>query len=47
MRRCLVHEEERPVEVFVDGIPVGLLYLDHLVEESVVVEIKALQTQAH
>lgn len=39
----LVHEEERPVEVSVDGTPVGLLYLDHLVEESVVVEIKALK----
>jgi GxxExxY protein len=39
----LVHEEERSVEVFVDDIPVGLLYLDHIVEESVVVEIKALK----
>ncbi len=38
----LSHAEERAVEVFVDGVTVGLLYLDHLVEESVVVEIKAL-----
>lgn len=39
----LVHEEERAVEVLLDGFPVGLLYLDHLVEESVIVEAKALK----
>jgi hypothetical protein len=39
----LVHEEERPVEVDIDGVPVGRLYLDHIVEESVIVEIKALK----
>jgi GxxExxY protein len=39
----LVHEEERTVQVFIDGFDVGLLYLDHLVAESVVVEDKALK----
>lgn len=39
----LVHEEERPVEVFLDANPVGLLYLDHIVDESIIVEIKALK----
>jgi GxxExxY protein len=34
-------EEERPVEIYVDGSSVGLLYLDHLVEGTVVVEEKA------
>jgi len=31
-------EEEKPVEIYVDGSSVGLLYLDHLVEGTVVVE---------
>lgn len=39
----LAHEEERPVEVYLDGFPVGLLYLDHIVNESIVVEVKALK----
>src|SRR3972149_6846299 len=39
----LVHEDEKPVEIFVDGASVGLLYLDHLVEDTVVVEVKALR----
>ena len=39
----LVHEEERTVQVFVDGFDVGLLYLDHLVDESIIVEVKALK----
>ncbi len=39
----LAHCEERPVEIYVDGACVGLLYLDHLVEDSVIVEIKALR----
>jgi GxxExxY protein len=38
-----VHEEERRVQVFIDGCDVGLLYLDHLVDESVIVEVKALK----
>src|SRR4030042_2638553 len=38
----LSFEAERPVEIFVDGTSVGLLYLDHLVEEQLVVEEKAL-----
>lgn len=37
----LSFEAERPVEIFVDGTSVGLLYLDHLLEEQVVVEEKA------
>jgi len=38
----LSHVDEKPIEIFVDGVSVGLLYLDHLVEDSVVVEDKAL-----
>ncbi len=38
----LTHMEQKDVEVFLDGVSVGLLYLDHLVEDSVVVEVKAL-----
>lgn len=34
-------ETERAQEIFVDDVPVGLLYLDHLVEEQIVVEEKA------
>jgi GxxExxY protein len=36
---CVV---EQPVEIFLDGVSVGLLYVDHLVEDTVVVEEKAL-----
>jgi GxxExxY protein len=39
----LSSEEEKPVEIFLDGVSVGLLYIDHLVEDAVVVEIKALR----
>ena len=39
----LAHEEEKPIEIFLDGTSVGLLYLDHLVEGRVVVEDKALR----
>jgi GxxExxY protein len=39
----LAHVEEYKVEVFVDGFPVGLLYLDHLVDQSIVIEVKALK----
>jgi GxxExxY protein len=38
----LSHAEEKGIEIHVDGVLVGLLYLDHLVNDSVVVEIKAL-----
>ena len=38
----LSFEEEKPVEIAVDDEQVGLLYLDHLVEGTVVVEEKAL-----
>lgn len=38
----LSFEEEKPVEIFLDGTSVGLLYLDHFAEDSVVVEIKAV-----
>ncbi len=37
----LSFEEEKPIEIFIDDVSVGLLYLDHLVEEAVVVEEKA------
>jgi len=35
-------EPEFSVEVELDGVRIGLLYLDHLVEEALVVEVKAL-----
>lgn len=38
----LSFETERAVEVFIDEARVGLLYLDHLVEDEIVVEEKAL-----
>ncbi|MDZ4278810.1 MAG: GxxExxY protein [Dehalococcoidia bacterium] len=38
----LSFEAERSVEIFLDDTSIGLLYLDHLVEERVVVEEKAL-----
>ena len=38
----LSFEEEKPVDLTFDGEWVGLLYLDHLVEDAVVVEEKAL-----
>jgi GxxExxY protein len=38
----LSFEEEKPVEIEMDGTRAGLLYLDHLVEGVVVVEEKAL-----
>jgi len=38
----LSYEVERPVEVYSDDTFVGRLYLDHLVEEQIVVEEKAL-----
>src|SRR3990170_2810453 len=37
----LSFEAERPVEIFLDGASVGLLYLDHLVEGQLVVEENA------
>ena len=37
----LSFEVERAVEIFLDGASIGLLYLDHLVEEHLVVEEKA------
>jgi GxxExxY protein len=33
---------EQPVEIFLGDVSVGLLYVDHLVEDAVVVEEKAL-----
>ena len=41
----LSHVDEKPVEVFVDGASVGLLYLDHMVEDALIVEVKALRHQ--
>ena len=37
----LSFEAERPVEIFPDGVSIGLLYLDHLVEGQLIVEEKA------
>jgi GxxExxY protein len=39
----LAHAEEYPVRVWIDDYDVGLLYLDHLVDESIIVEVKALK----
>jgi GxxExxY protein len=41
----LVHEEERPIKIDIEGHRAGILFLDHIVEQSVVVEIKALKHQ--
>ncbi len=38
----LSFEQEKPVEIQIEGARVGLLYLDHLVEGAVIVEEKAL-----
>lgn len=38
----LSFERERSVEIFLDGVSIGLLYLDHLVEGQLVVEEKAV-----
>jgi GxxExxY protein len=40
-RAELGFEEEKAVDIHLDGSSVGLLYLDHLVEATVVVEEKA------
>ncbi len=37
------HAEEKGKEIFLDGVSVGLLYMDHIVEDSVIVEVKALR----
>lgn len=39
----LTHEDEKAIEIYLDETRVGLLYLDHLVEGTVVVEVKALR----
>jgi GxxExxY protein len=39
----LAHEEEQPIEIYLDGTSIGLLYLDHLVEGRAIVEVKALR----
>jgi GxxExxY protein len=39
----LAQLEEKAIEIYLDGACIGLLYLDHLVEDLVVVEIKALR----
>ncbi len=38
----LSFQTEHPVDVVLDGVSIGLLYLDHLVEEEVLVEEKAV-----
>lgn len=41
-RRDLSFEREKPIEVFYLGAAIGLFYLDFLVEDAVVVELKAV-----
>ncbi len=41
-KQGLAFESQKAVEIFFEGTAVGLFYLDFLVEEKVVVEIKAL-----
>ncbi len=41
----LSFEAQKPVEVLLDGTALGLYYLDFLVEEQVIVEIKAKSKQ--
>jgi GxxExxY protein len=40
-REGLSYEEEKGIEIYLDGTSIGLLYLDVLVEGCVVVEVKA------
>jgi GxxExxY protein len=35
-------QEEKAIEILLDGVSIGLLYLDLLVEDSLVVEVKAI-----
>lgn len=35
-------QEEKAIEILLDGVSIGLLYIDLLVEESLVVEVKAI-----
>jgi GxxExxY protein len=44
-RHSLAVESQHPVEVVHAGVPIGLFYLDLLVEGLVVVEVKALSHQ--
>jgi len=37
----VAYEEERAREIEIDGVPIGLLYVDHLIEERLIVEEKA------
>lgn len=39
----LTHEDEKAIEIYLNETRGGLLYLDHLVEGTVVVEVKALR----
>ncbi|HHS98476.1 MAG TPA: GxxExxY protein [Chloroflexi bacterium] len=41
-RQGIRFEREKPVEVFYAGVSVGTFYLDFLVEDRVIVELKAL-----
>ena len=38
----LSYETERPREIFLEGASIGLLYVDHVVEDQLLVEEKAL-----
>jgi len=40
--RGLSFEQEKPIEVFYQGAAIGLFYLDFLIEDAVIVELKAL-----
>ena len=42
LRQGLDFEREKPIEVFYAGVSVGTFYLDFLVENCIVVELKAL-----
>ena len=44
-QRNIAARSQAPVEVWHDGAPVGLFYLDLFVEEMVIVEIKAFSHQ--
>jgi GxxExxY protein len=41
-KQMLGFESQRPVDIYFEGTAVGLYYLDYLVEEKVVLELKAV-----
>jgi GxxExxY protein len=43
MQNCIKFEEEKPLKVFYEGKVVGDFYVDLLIEDEIVVELKSVQ----